>query len=475
MSAHDKQTWLWGDLHRQTALTCGEGSISDHLCAARSLGLDFLAITDNATLAEDPRRRQFVGELLMAHRHFLPALTAHSISEADWLELQQATRQHANSPPFLFLGYEWCSARYGDRNVYYPGPEGPLALPRELDRLHGAVAEAKGLLVPHHPGYARGRRGVDWRHHSPRWERLVEIYSTHHGCSEGLAATPVQPLASRSMGGLEPMNSVQQALGYGHKLGFTAGSDAHEVIQARGPGKVGVVVSEVSKQAIWHKLWARETVATTGPRCPFWLEVGGYGPGSIVTMDALPQVSITPPLTEWISIQLVRNGQIAQTWRPVAGGPDHPLAWQETSQGLKPDNYYYARAELPGDHWLWTSPVWVSYLPDTSFARDTLYWLPEERLAFWGRQLGQKAAVTLDAAALLAPARDIVVETLLPSGQVVRQQAVGSLSPGEQAVAHIGHRPGERVRVRYADADDNCRVIERASLLGADQPMPWQR
>lgn len=467
-------TWLWGDLHRQTALTCGAGTITDHLRAASQLGLDFLSITDNATLAEDPRRRQFASERLMAHRHFLPALTAHSISTTDWLQLQQESEDHADALPFLFLGYEWCSARYGDRNVYYLETEGPLALPRELEDLYRAAPETKRLLVAHHPGYARGRRGVFWEHHSPRLERLVEIFSTHHGSSEGLEGDTFQPLFSRSMGGLDPGSSVQQALLRGHKIGFVAGSDAHEVIQTHGPGKVGVLVDELSKQAIWDKLWARETVATTGPRLPFWLQVDQYGPGAIVSMDTLPQIRITPPPADWLSIQLVRNGKVVHTWRPVDQQGNSSLAWQETSEGLIPDNYYYARAGLPDDHRLWTSPVWISYLPDVAFARDILYWLPEERLAVWGRHSSQTAAVTLDGSVLLAEARDIVVETLGPRGEISEQKAVGSLSPGAQTVAHITRRQGERIRVRYTDVHDNVRIVQRQDLLSSDQMMPWQ-
>ena len=81
------------------------------------------------------------------------------------------------------------------------------------------------MLIPHHPGYAMGRRGVDWSTHHPRLERLVEIVS-NHGCSEEPRGG-VRPLQNIGMGSNVPGSSVRDAWARDLHLGVVAGSDCH--------------------------------------------------------------------------------------------------------------------------------------------------------------------------------------------------------------------------------------------------------
>ncbi|MCA1788671.1 MAG: hypothetical protein LC667_02115, partial [Thioalkalivibrio sp.] len=300
---------LWGDLHRQTELTCGAGDFEDHLAAAVRDGLDFLAVTDNAVLTEDPRLRQFVGTELARHPHFFPALEAHSISRDEWDALRRFAHESEARTPFFFLGYEWCSNRYGDRNVYYED-DGPLHRPSELSDLHPTLKRFGALAVLHHTGYARGRRGADWNHHDGTTERLVEIFSTQHGSSEGLGSE--RPLHSRSMGGLTAEGSVNAALARRYKLGFTGGTDLHALEQT--PGRTGALVERDDRAAVWDALWNRRTLATTGRSFVFDVAVDGHGIGSILTTDRLPTVRASLPSDGWERAELVRNGTVAAAW-----------------------------------------------------------------------------------------------------------------------------------------------------------------
>lgn len=476
MEWQSRESVLWGDLHRQTSLTCGEGTYAEHLEVARNtLGLDFLSVTDNAVLAEDPRRRQFPSKRLLDHPHFLSALDAHSISEEEWERLRRFIASLDSSAPIFFLGYEWCSTRYGDRNVYYLD-DGPLALPLSLPALYRAAAGTKRLLVPHHPGYARGRRGVDWNYHDPAQERLVEIFSTRHGCSEGREDDPDWPLFSRSMGRITPETCVLEALERGYKLGFTAGSDSHKLDEL--PGLTGVFVAARSKKSLWDGLWNRRTIATTGPRMWVWLEADGHGIGSIVTTDRLPCLKAIVSDTDCKEVTLVRNGTPAKTWNNIGELRGHRATavlefLEEAGPHLRPDNYYYLRATRNDGHRIWTSPIWVSLLPDVPCARDILYWLCEERLLFWGSRSSRQVTVNLENSysvdAVASPfsqsirgeIEDITIVAVNRVGEIVDSVAFDALGPGETCCVRVSVPEGGKVQVHYRDPFDNLRIIER--------------
>jgi hypothetical protein len=48
----------------------------------------------------------------------------------------------------------------------------------------------------------------------------------------------------------------------------------------------------------------------------------------------------------------------------------------------RPDNYYYVRLVQSDGNLAWSSPTWVSYLPELPEARGYLYWLPRVELRF---------------------------------------------------------------------------------------------
>lgn len=470
----------WGDIHRQTSWTCGEGTPDDHFRIAREyLGLDFAAVTDNARLAEDPTERLFPGAELLKHRHFLNGLKAHSISEAQWRLLQESVKRNSRDGWFVaLLGYEWCSARYGDHNVYYDTDNGPLYVPEKLESLYAGSPDAIGLrrlIIPHHPGYSRGRRGVDWNHHDPRQERLVEVYSTQHGCSES-DASGVHSLYSKSMGSMGKGTSVQRALERGYKLGFTGGSDSHFLLQK--PGLTGVFASDLSRGSLFEGLWNRRTIASTGPKFGAWFSVDGYGLGSMVALDYLPCIEIQPFSQSWVKMELVRNGDVIRSWQNH-GNPVR-LIYSEVNEGLAPDNYYYVRVLLAEDDMVWLSPIWVSYLPDTPFAQNILYWLPEIDVHFWGRRLDDATVVLKlhNLSRAEGPITDITFEVIDAAGTPITAEELGpgsSLAPGESAEVRLEvPAPAKRCleqagpysyRVRYRDHWDNVRIVHRKRIL----------
>jgi hypothetical protein len=139
------------------------------------------------------------------------------------------------------------------------------------------------MLIPHHPGYAVGRRGVDWSTHHPRLERLVEIVS-NHGCSEEPRGG-VQPLQNIGMGSNVPGSSVRDAWARDLHLGVVAGSDCH-----RGAHEfllTGLYAEACTLDAIWQALWDRRTFATTrGRRLVMDFTADGFPVGARYATDA---------------------------------------------------------------------------------------------------------------------------------------------------------------------------------------------
>ena len=127
---------------------------------------------------------------------------------------QRLVKEYTEPGRFVpLLAYEWSCARYGDRNIFYRHPDEPMRLAPTLPALYRALEQTRAMLIPHHPGYAVGRRGVDWSTHHPRLERLVEIVS-NHGCSEEPrgGVQPLQNIGTRKAGA---SSAIRRAMGRG--------------------------------------------------------------------------------------------------------------------------------------------------------------------------------------------------------------------------------------------------------------------
>ncbi len=378
----------WGDLHRQSAVSDGEGSLSEHFRVARDEArLDFYAMTDHASLTADPCDRAYM-EPLKGPTSITDARTPgelgdvvalHRVAGAAWHELKGLVRTFNAPGRFVtLLGYEWSCARYGDRNVYFLRDDESIRVPRTLPELYAALDGVEAMLTPHHTGYARGRRGTDWNVHAPRLERNVEVVSLH-GCSEEPRASYF-PLNNIGMGSNVPGGSVRDALARGHHLGIVGGSDGH---RPRDPFVLtGAYATDLTREAIWEALYHRRTVATTGAqRIPLEFRMDGEWQGSLLTLDTLPTFTIrvegTAPITR---VDLVSNGEVLLTW--AGSGPDFRMEGHLAAVPERPDNYYYVRVLQADGHLAWSSPIWVSYLPELPEARGFLYWLPRESVRF---------------------------------------------------------------------------------------------
>lgn len=479
----------WGDLHRSSTASGGVTSMEEHFRVLRhELKLDFMALADNACLATDPTQGRFffqgikgkTGGTEGATLHNLHRIMAvHRISAEDWATLQRLVREYYEEGTFVpFLGYEWCSNLFGDHNVYFASGEGELILPDTVAELYHALRDKPVLLIPHHTGYARGRRGKNWNFHHPRLERLAEIHSLH-GCSEKGADNPL-PLWNLGMGTNVSGNNVQDALLRGYKLGFLSGSDCHGA-----PGQhilAGIFSPRLSRPDLFEGLWERRTIATSGTeRIPIYFSADGHLLGSIFSTDRHPIFSLAVEgAGDLDKVEILKNNQPIFEFHPT--GKSLEVSVEDQTGIDRPDNFFYVRVAQKNGALAWSSPIWVSFLPEHPQAQGKLYWETEDDL-FFGVTRGKKSFMSGDILQLNCRNRNLEknpvtdvrfeVEVQNPGGpkQIIPSQgSVSRLPAGEIAHASmtlpgpIGPASQICYRVRYLDFHQNSRAIDRHLL-----------
>lgn len=350
----------FGDLHAHSGeehgsgRSCGTGTLEENYAYGRDVaGLDFIGIAEHDWQLLD---------------------------QDDWNERMEQMDEWTEDGRYVVIpSYEWTSAKYGHRNVYYrdigwpyfdsnPGP-GYNAIgpddPSPAD-LWASLREcgARAITIAHHPSV--GFFPVDWSYMDAEFDRLVEVYSTW-GNSEYLGA-PFPGTASDRLPGLGALDALKR----GYRLGMMASSDGHDgnpgnaqwshrqphIHHRLGSGFIGVMAGELTRGAIWDAMYARRCYATTGTRIVVNFRVNGAIMGSeIEAGDGNPnlieaKVTGTAPLER---LEIVRDGEVVceRTCREMS---EH---LQVEDAEADDECFYYLRVFQSDGEMAWSSPVWL--------------------------------------------------------------------------------------------------------------------
>ena len=267
---------FWGDMHGQTDITIGTGSLDEYYSFAKGPGaLDFTGWRGNDF----------------------------EIDHKGWDEVRKKTREYHEEGSFLvYLGYEWSGNHSGggDHNVwflhdeehFYPSSHWTVNADYAEDdrwdrypvnRMFDEYRGRKDVMIIPHIG---GRPGnldyctTDVIHN-------IEIHS-HHGTFEWFA---------------------KDAMKKNLKVGFVASGDDHTCrpglsypLQNTGQeanafdtksGLVAVYAKELTKEAIWEALQARRCYAVTFNRMLLDVRIGNAVMGEETIISGLPQLKIT--------------------------------------------------------------------------------------------------------------------------------------------------------------------------------------
>jgi predicted DNA-binding protein with PD1-like motif len=117
---------------------------------------------------------------------------------------------------------------HGDHNIYYKETTDEIIRAATLEDMrvqlrHLARQGRQSFLIPHHIGYRRGFRGINWADFTSEFSPVVEILSMH-GLSESDEA-PYPYL--HVMGPRDSRSTMQHGLSIGNIFGVIGSSDHH--------------------------------------------------------------------------------------------------------------------------------------------------------------------------------------------------------------------------------------------------------
>jgi len=262
--------FYWGDIHNHCGITYGFGSLENALKAAEGQ-LDFCAVTGHAMWPDIPERTEDTAFLVDFHKKGFAKL------RNNWESVRETVAKAYKPHEFVtFQGYEIHSSKHGDHHIVSPSDELPLIEANSPAELVEALKPHPCIAVLHHPGYTPGYRGANWETFSSDITPVVEVFSKH-GC--GMSEhSPYNYL--HTMGPRDSRSTAFTGLGKGHRFSFVGSTDHHAGYPGSyGDGRMAVLATEKTREAIWEAILAKRTYAVTGDKieCNFSINGAIFG------------------------------------------------------------------------------------------------------------------------------------------------------------------------------------------------------
>lgn len=309
MEAYEHLHPFFGDLHSHCGISYGHGPIEDAFRNAKER-LDFCSVTGHAFWPDMPEPNERNREAVAYHVEGFERL------REQWGHVQDVTQAWNDEGRFVtFLSFEMHSCASGDYTVVYRGGEGDIltcdglqALRRQLRKLKEEGVDA--IAFPHHTGYLRGRRGINWDSFTEEFSPVVEMVSMH-GSSE--ADEGPRPML-HTMGPADHEGTIQYGLEKGHVFGLIGSTDHHSAHPgSHGHGLTGVWADAKTRTAIWEAILARRTYALTGDRIVLEFALNGHTMGAKVSPCKSRRVAIDVAAGGAIDcVDLLRNNRLVR-------------------------------------------------------------------------------------------------------------------------------------------------------------------
>ncbi len=298
---------LYGDMHNHCGISYGHGSLDDALSNAAEQ-LDFVSITGHAHWPDMPDPDERIQYIIDFHEEGFARL------KSVWSDALETMRQRNREGEFvIFPGFEVHSCESGDRNMLYKDLDGDLLYPNDLEDLHCQLRQLRDegkdtIAQPHHVGYRKGTRGIDWDTFDPNFAPFVEMLSMH-GCSENSENT--RPFL-HSMGPSDWESTITFGLKQGHVFGFSGGTDHHSGHPGSyGHGRTLLWAEDGSRESIWKALYQRRLVALTGDRIELQFVVNGEPLGSVIPATGQRELEIDVLAGGPIDcVDVIKDGQL---------------------------------------------------------------------------------------------------------------------------------------------------------------------
>lgn len=307
MSVYDNLKVFYGDLHNHCGISYGHGTLEEALSNAREQ-LDFCSVTGHAHWPDMPEPDPRIQYIIDFHKEGFAKL------KAGWGQALETMRAANEDGVFVvFPGFEIHLNATGDRTVVYHDLDGEILYADNLadlnDRLRNlGEAGKRALAMPHHIGYRKGTRGIDWQSFDPEFAPIVELISMH-GCSEGNENT--RPFL-HSMGPSDWESTIQYGLEQGHVFGFCGNTDHHSAHPGSyGHGRTALWAEKLTREAIWDAIFARRTYALTGDRIALRFALNDAPMGSVLPITSNRRLDIQVDAGGPIDcVDIIKNNQL---------------------------------------------------------------------------------------------------------------------------------------------------------------------
>lgn len=335
-----KKKIFWGDIHGQSGISDGLGEIDQYYNVARAkANMDFAALTDHDCFPD-------------------------IITNSEWSFITTHANIFNTEKLATLLALEWTPNEYmydyGHKNIYYRDASGPVIRSTEEsgrtpDRVFASLEGRKALAFPHHPAADWGMvsAATDWSFHNPEYQRLVEIFSRHAPFEYYGNESKYTKNVPQSEG-----KSVRDALQRKYRLGFTAGSDSHQMEHGVEGGIIGLFADELTRENVFDSLYDRTVYGTTGARILVDFSINGSPMGSEIINEQNNVNKIVVRVlgtNELDTVEIIKNGERLYSEKGKSNSLD--ILFEDSDRS--DCDYYYVRVVQKDEHMAWSSPIWV--------------------------------------------------------------------------------------------------------------------
>jgi len=300
---------FFGDIHNHCGISYAHGSLEDALRNARER-LDFVSVTGHAHWPDMPPPDDAIQYIIDFH------VAGFAKLKAGWGQMMQTLKAFNQEGSFIvFPGFEVHFNATGDRNILYRDLAGEILYPTSLADLHDQLRQLRQrgvdtIAQPHHVGYRKGTRGIDWGTFSSEFAPFVEMLSMH-GCSESNENT--RPFL-HSMGPSDYESTIEYGLKQGHVFGFSGGTDHHSAHPGSyGHGLTGIWASGLTRADVWEALQSRRMYALTGDRMQIQCSLDDAPMGAVIPSPTRRVLQFDVQAGGAIDcIDILRDGQLVK-------------------------------------------------------------------------------------------------------------------------------------------------------------------
>ncbi|MBN2858926.1 MAG: hypothetical protein JXK93_01520, partial [Sphaerochaetaceae bacterium] len=308
-------TYRIGDLHNHCNISYGHGSLEKAIAFA-SQQLDFFSVTGHFAWPDISSAQDIPISTQVADYH----MKGFQRLQKNWDTYREKMDAAESETLIPFYSYEYHGLENGDYTVVLKDagmslPAIPDAEDALRDRLRGP-ADEREIMFPHHIGYTKGYRGINWDTFNEHLSPVVEIISLH-GCAES-RNTPFPYL--HTMGPLERSQTMQGGLEQNHHFGVIGCTDHHNASPGSyQSGRTGLWASSFTREGIWEALKNRTTTALSGDTTQFVLFVDDEVMGSILPVHDAKVCAVdlyAAGYEEIERIELIHNSRVIRRIHP---------------------------------------------------------------------------------------------------------------------------------------------------------------